>query len=52
MNRSRLGSRRPLTDGRLYVFGPVVTTEAHLAYAGVGIHTNDSAELSSIIEAL
>ena len=40
-------------DGRLYVmFGRVVTTEAHLAYAGARLHTNNTAELSSIIEAL
>ena len=36
-------------DGRLYVvFGPVVTPEAHLAYA---LHTNNTAELSSVIKA-
>ena len=40
-------------DGRLHVmFGPVVSTEAHLAYAGARLHTNNTAELSSIIEAL
>ena len=40
-------------DGRLYVmFDPVVTTEAHLAYAGTRLHTTNTAELSSIIEAL
>ena len=39
-------------DGRLYVvFGPVVTPEAHLAYAGARLHTNNTAELSSIIKA-
>ena len=40
-------------DGRLFImFGPVITTEAHLAYAGARLHSNNTAELSSIIEAL
>ena len=34
------------------MLGPVGTTEAHLAYAAAGIHTNNTAELSSIIDAL
>ena len=34
------------------MFGPVVTTEAHLAYAVARIHSNNTAELSSIAEAL
>ena len=34
------------------MFGPVVTTEAHLAYAGARTHSNNTAELSSMIEAL
>ena len=39
-------------NGRQFVmFGPVVTTEAHLAFDGARIHTNNTAELSSIIEA-
>ena len=33
-------------------FGLVVTAGAHLAYAGARIHTNNTAEVSSIIEAL
>ena len=38
---------------QLYVMlGPVVTTEAHLAHAGSGLHPNNTAELSSIIGAL
>ena len=32
--------------------GPVVTTEAHLAYAGSRIHSNNTAEMSAIFEAL
>ena len=31
---------------------PAVTTEAHPAYAGARIHSNNTAELSSIVEAL
>ena len=39
--------------GRLYImFGPVITTEAHLAHAGAKHHSINTAELSSIIEAL
>ena len=34
------------------VFGPVVTTEAHLAYAGAKVHSNHTAEMSAIVEAL
>ena len=39
--------------GRIYVmFGPVVRTEAHLAYAGARIHSDNTADMSAIIEAL
>ena len=34
------------------MFGPVITTEAHLGCAGARLHTNNTAELQSIIEAL
>ena len=34
------------------MFGPVVTTEAHLPYAGAGIHSNNTAERASIVQAL
>ena len=34
------------------MFGPVVTTEAHTAFSGVRIHSNNTAETSSMIEAL
>ena len=38
---------------RLFImFVSVITTEAHLAYAGDRHHSNNTAELSSIIEAL
>ena len=40
-------------DGGLKsMFGSVVTTEAHLANAGARTHSNNTAELSGIIEAL
>ena len=32
--------------------GPVVTTDAHLVYAGARIHSNNTAEMSAIVEAL
>ena len=32
--------------------GPVFTTEAHLAYAGARIHSNNTVEMSAIVEAL
>ena len=39
--------------GRIYVmFGPVITTEAHLAFSGARIHSNNTAELTAMIEAL
>ena len=34
------------------MFGPVVTTEAHLAFSGARIHSNNTAAMSSMIEAL
>ena len=34
------------------MFGLVVTNEMHPAYAGAKFHTNSSAEMSAIIEAL
>ena len=34
------------------MFGPVSTTEAHLAYAGAGLHSSNTAELSSVVEVL
>ena len=34
------------------MFGPVVTTEAHLAYVGARSHSNNTAEMSAIVEAL
>ena len=39
--------------GRVYImFCPVITTEAHLEYAGARIHYNNTAELSTWIGAL
>ena len=38
-------------DGRCYVmFGPVITSEAHFSYARANLHTNNTVELSGIIE--
>ena len=39
--------------GRIDVmFGPVVTTEAHLAFAGARVLSNNTAEMSAVVEAL
>ena len=39
--------------GQIYVmFGPVVTTEAHLAFSGARTHSSNTAELTAMIEAL
>ena len=35
-----------------FMFGPVTTTEAHLAFAGARVHSNNAAEMSAIVEAL
>ena len=42
---------RPM-ENFFVMFGQVVTTEAHLACAGAGLHTNNTADLSRKIEAL
>ena len=40
-------------DGRIDImFGPVVTTEAHLAFSGARTHSNNTAEMTAMIEAL
>ena len=33
------------------MFGPVVTTEAHLAFSGARTHFNNTAEMTATIEA-
>ena len=39
--------------GRIDVmFGPVVTTEVHLAFSGARTHSNNNAEMTAMIEAL
>ena len=44
-------SRSP--RGQIYVmFGPVITTEAHLAFSGARTHSNNTAEMTAMIEAL
>ena len=48
-----LGAVARSHHGRIYVmFGPVVTTEAHLAFAGARVHSNNTAEMSAVVEAL
>ena len=34
------------------IFGRVITTEAHVAFAGTSFHSNNTAELSNIVETL
>ena len=34
------------------MFGLVITTEAHLAFAGARTHSNNTAEMSGMLEAL
>ena len=44
-------SRSP--RGQIYImFGPVSTTEAHLAFSGARTHSNNTAEMTAMIEAL
>ena len=39
--------------GRIVVlFGPVITAKAHLAFSGARIHSNNTAEMTAMIEAL
>ena len=39
--------------GRIDImFGPVITTEAHLAFSGARTHSNNTAEMTAVIEAL
>ena len=33
------------------MFGPVITTEAHLAFAGARVHSNNTTEMSAMVEA-
>ena len=43
-------SRSP--RGRIFVLlGPVITNEAHLAFSGARIHSNNTAEMTAMIEA-
>ena len=34
------------------MFGPVITSEAHLAFSGARTHSNNTAEMTSMTEAL
>ena len=39
--------------GRIAImFGPVVTTEAHFAFSGARAHSNNTAEMTAMVEAL
>ena len=39
--------------GRIEImFGPVITTEAHLAFSGARTHSNNTAKMTAMIEAL
>ena len=39
--------------GHIYVmFGPVITSEGHLAFSGARTHSNKTAEMTAMIEAL
>ena len=41
------------SHGRIDVmFGPVITTEAHLAFSGARTRSNNTAEMTAMIEAL
>ena len=33
------------------MFGPVITTEAHLAFSGARTHSNNTAEMTAMVEA-
>ena len=47
------GSVARSPHGRIYVmFGPVITTEAHFAFAGARVHCNNTAEMSVVVEPL
>ena len=36
----------------MFMFGPVIATEAHLAFAGARVRSNSTAEMSAMMEAL
>ena len=39
--------------GRIFILlGPVITTEPHLAFSGAKIHSNNTAEMTAMFEAL
>ena len=42
-----------ISPGRFHImFGPVVTTGAHLAFPGARTHSNNTAEMTAMVEAL
>ena len=43
----------PSPRGRFFdMFGPVITSDAHLAFSGARSHSNNTAEMTAMIEAL
>ena len=42
----------PLEGGSYVMFGPFITTEAHFAFSGARIHTNNIVEMTAMIAAL
>ena len=43
----------PISRGHIFIlFGPVITTEAYLAFSGARIHSNNTTEMTAMIEAL
>ena len=52
-NSCWMGCDFPIPHGRIDVmFGPAVTTEAQLAFSGARIHSNNTAEMTAMIELL
>ena len=50
-NTCWMGCYQTISHGRTDImFGPVIATEAHLAFAGARIHSNNTAEMSATIE--
>ena len=45
-------SRSPPWAHLYVLFGPIITTEAHIAFSGARIHSNNTAEMTAMFEAL
>ena len=46
------GGTRHVNGETFVLFGPVITAEAHLAFSGARTHSNNTAEMTAMIEAL